>query len=185
MEKWGAGIFALIQDLLLHDVLLRLCKLTDDMGAGPRTNLVLERVLEQAESWLTPAQFSEAKAKFGELRAAVKSLKEWRNKLIAHEDEQTAMGIRQLPAVRFAEISAAVDACEQILTAVDPNAEHTQFMYRHMISAGDGNSLIQVLRFAQAWRNHCLREGKHPNDYPPLFQARSRKRAADAGSEPR
>src|SRR5262245_11939794 len=86
-----AGVFFyVLQQILLSDVILGVCRLRDPLSMAKRQNLVLESLIELVESASYPELVIELRGILQEFKEAVQPLKTHRNRRIAHRDSDTA-----------------------------------------------------------------------------------------------
>lgn len=162
MNRAAPSLFAMIKDIMVEDVMLRLCKLADPPEGAGRPNLVLARVLKQAASRLDKAELAAAMHAAHQLTQAIAPLRTIRNRRIAHEDHATTVGDDVLPKVSDAEVDQALARATALIELLDPKRELVHFAYNGMIAVGDGESLLYALECAEQYRSECLKRGVRP-----------------------
>ncbi len=149
MDSAVPYMFAVIQQALFDDVVLRLCKLADPLQGGPpsgrRDNLVLERLVRNATELKNPHS-ARANELLEELRTCVKQLRLIRHRAIAHEDFRTAVRVEPLEPVQYAAVDRALELATSVARELEPPDE--ALIYECMIAAGDGDALLGALEDA-------------------------------------
>lgn len=141
--------FAMLQDVILQDVVLRLCKLADAEEGGhrqnKRRNFSLSGALIDARDQLSPANSGAAEKAIQSFKAASTALIKWRHWKFAHDDYEVAVGGQALPKLAIADVDAAMKSAVEVMQLLDPNAAHTEFAYDGTIAFGDGDSIMYAL----------------------------------------
>ncbi|EGQ9468438.1 hypothetical protein J7G21_004144 [Vibrio parahaemolyticus] len=91
LHKFNPLVFSHIQKAYLEKLCLSIACLLDQAETGKNKNLSLARIIKQCDCPNLDAKFQELK----ELYAST-GIKEWRRKLLAHNDLQTLMGTKPL-----------------------------------------------------------------------------------------
>jgi hypothetical protein len=166
MNSVARDFFVLLQDVLLQDVVLRICKLFDPPTGGPkqakRTSLSLAAVRESAKGRLTASAEADIRKRTFALQRTAKPLEAWRNRRLAHDDEQTATGASVLPMLQLARIEKALTQATEIMALLDPDSASREYQYDSMIAFGDGNALKYAIRCAAQYRKECVAKGCVP-----------------------
>lgn len=155
--------FAMLRQIILQDVVLRLCKLVDAEEGGPskerRRNFSLRSALVDAQKWLSPTDAASAKLQIDKFYASSTPFIKWRHWDIAHDDYNVAIGAQLLPDVTDTDIDRAMNSAVEIMKLLDPNGASKAFMYDHMISTDDGDSIIYALRCAKQYNKERVKNG--------------------------
>lgn len=116
----GPGFFGMAQRLMLDDVILRICRLTDPAANRNQENTTLKRLL-QATGWETsdPAKHALFLSKTRSADAASKDCRDHRNKRISHADLQHSQKAFGLPDATMKMIDGAVTAIEQFIRDIN------------------------------------------------------------------
>lgn len=166
MNSWAKNFFVMLHDVLLQDVVLRICKLFDPPIGGPkkakRTSLSLAAARESAKNQLAASAEAEIRKKTFALQRTAKPLEAWRNRLIAHDDELTATGASALPKLQLARIEQCLMQAAEIMMLLDPNSAQHAYQYDGMIAHGDGDSIKYAIRCAEQYKKECLAHGRRP-----------------------
>jgi hypothetical protein len=163
MNSHAPSFFWLVERTLFDDIVMRLCKLVDPPKGGPptarRTNLVLQWVFETAKTRLGTGARDVEKL-LDELGRLTRTLRSWRNRAIAHEDERTTRRAEPLDSIPFGDIDRAISLAIEIMTGLEE--EDQAFLYDTMIAAGDGDSLLQSLRWAEKHVQEATAQHRRP-----------------------
>lgn len=166
MVSAAASFFAMLQNLLLDDVVLRICKLVDPEEGGPhkarRKNLSLRAAIAEASARLTPAALTEANALAHALDKLTEPFKTWRNWRGAHDDRLTAIGDEVLPPLPFADVDGSLNGAVKIMQLLDPLSPDNEHRYDWMIAPGDGEGLLYALRCARQYHKECIEQFRAP-----------------------
>lgn len=164
MKRQAPSFFVLIQRVLLDDLILQLCKLADPPEGGPksdrRTNLVLQRAIEDAKPRLGAGTTEAVEQLMGQLTEKTATLRKWRNRRIAHHDMKTAIQAEPLDPIWIADIERTIDLVTEIMKHLQDG--NSVFAYDAMIANGDGESLLQSLRWAEQHVQEAVRRGEKP-----------------------
>jgi hypothetical protein len=165
MNRTASAFFTVIQQILLDDVIARVCKLLDPGVQGPkkRENLSLESAISRASKRIEGEKLAAATEQLKKFKVAALPLVEHRNWRIAHDDFLVAIGEEKVPALVLDDaIDGALQSAELIMELLDPNMATNQFLYGQMIARGDGDSLLRALRYADQYRKECRAQGRQP-----------------------
>lgn len=160
------AFFAMLRDILLQDVALRLCKLVDPREEGrkkkPRRNFSLASALEDAKPRLDPSTATQVSTMLDRFKLASEPLIRWRHWVFAHDDYEVATGAHTPPGLNDTHIDAALNAAVEIMRLLDPQAGNCEYAYDQLIALGDGDSLVFNLRCAKKYREECREQLKRP-----------------------
>src|SRR5690606_10075579 len=121
MNSQAPAFFGLLENVLLDDIVLWLCKLADPKEQRGRENLSLEWAITDAEPRLGD-QAAKARRLLDELRRLMQPFRTWRHRRIAHHDKKTALRAEVLDPVRFADIDRAIGVATEIMKRLDGGA---------------------------------------------------------------
>ena len=146
----GRGVFALLQQLILDDAILSLCRLTDPPASGggkDKQNASIRQLVDLAEGY-QPGIKDEITPAVAALDMHVANIRVHRSKSLAHSDIQHAFEIEQLPGISYDELEGAMKECKSLLTRLGEvwgyqvvNGYNPVFAF-----GADGNALLAYLR---------------------------------------
>ncbi len=165
MNSWAPSFFAMLQNLLLDDVILRICKLDDPEYLNPRhankrRNLSLEAAKAEALDRLEDASRRNVTKLIREFHKAARPLTTWRNRRISHEDHRTSVGQDVLPSIQLARIEACLSSATRVMRVLDTS--ESEYGYEHLIAMGDGESVLYALRCADQYQKECALQFRPP-----------------------
>lgn len=147
MNNVARTFFFTIREVLANDVILRLCHLADpDKTRGrdeTRENFSLANAVATMRSRLDTQRQTAADAALADFMKLMPSMKELRNRKLAHRD---LADLHRQIHVPIKEIDMAVDAAIRVVRQLDLKDEDREFLYEDMIASGDADSLLAVLR---------------------------------------
>ncbi|OPH10922.1 hypothetical protein CENA302_02950 [Cylindrospermopsis raciborskii CENA302] len=164
LNRFGVNFFRMLKGSLLQDVILRVCKWTDpeatQVRGVERPNLSLANALANAKSSLTPEQACKAEALLKKFKSVTPGLVQRRHWLYAHDDFNVATGKEDVPKVSDTDVDIALQCAVDLMTVLDPKSADVEFGYGETIAIGDGNSIVEAMRYAKRWVKHCRRYGR-------------------------
>ncbi|MDX2119000.1 MAG: hypothetical protein SFY96_12535 [Planctomycetota bacterium] len=172
MNNVAPALFVTIREVLAKDVILRLCHLADpDKTRGrdeTRENFSLANAVATMRSRLDTQRQTAADAALADFMKLMPSMKELRNRKLAHRD---LADLHRQIHVPIKEIDMAVDAAIRVVRHLDLKDEVREFKYEDMIASGDADSLLCVLR--EGRRAIRLKRGQVPRsgDVPRSSEA--------------
>jgi hypothetical protein len=178
LNRAAAGFTGLVEEIFWDDLLLHICRLTDDPKVGRRNREALSlRQLPSME--LAPELRMELPRLVYEAQKASGFARDWRDRRIAHRDLHLALNPRAKPLDDASRqlVGAALDGIVAVLHAVEAHYCHGSRMGYAFTAgpAGDAEALLHVLRDgleAADKRRQRLLDGKPlPEDVqqkPPL-----------------
>ena len=147
MNNVARTFFFTIREVLANDVILRLCHLADpDKTRGrdeTRENFSLANAVATVRSRLDTQRQTAADAALADFMKLMPSMKELRNRKLAHRD---LADLHRQIHVPIKEIDMAVDAAIRVVRQLDLKDEVREFKYEDMSALGDADSLLAVLR---------------------------------------
>ena len=171
LNQAAGHFFGVIQHTLFEDVLLHLARLTDSPKSVGKETLPLQRLPELVkDSGLS----AELKGLVEVALKACESVRDWRNRRLAHRDLALALATASdpLPGISRAEVDAALLAIRDVLNRLAAHYWNSETAYQHFIaSVGEADSLVYYLHKgiqAQERRMERFRLGKAlPEDLEP------------------
>lgn len=153
LQRFGGILFGRIQSMMLADVVLGICRLTDPAQVpsnARKQSLSIPRLTEAVQaddpSLLDQLNLSEMLA---ELKVASQPFREMRNRILAHLDWTTRDQPR--PVTNKDEIDKALGLAARIMNAVSGHYTGSIVSYTMYPSVGDGNDFMRQLRY---WARH-------------------------------
>jgi hypothetical protein len=153
----AAGFFALLESSLWDDVLLHICRLSDEpeVGRRKRQTLTVRRLPE-----LVDPKIRQRTRRL--VSAAVKKrefARDWRNRRIAHRDLELALkeGAKPLDDASRQSVQDAIGAIRAVLGAVEEHYRKQTTGYEYVSHLGDAVALLHVLRDGVEARHQRLR----------------------------
>ena len=156
LNRAAGGFFALVQNIMIGDILLSASRLTDSKGTGQRTNLTLEALVHSIDPAGYPSLRATADAKLADAQSKTEFARAWRNRQIAHLDLRTALGSHANPLTPYsrAEVQCALDAIAEVLNTVAVHFTGMVTAFSDVIDApGNAQTLINRLRDGLALRD--------------------------------
>lgn len=144
LNKVAPLFFRVVQDLLFEGTLLHIARITDPPKSSGKENLTIKRipplVLDQRLSGILKLKIEVAVQKSEFCR-------DWRNRLIAHQDLKLAIeeGINLLQPVNRKMIQEALDAIANVLNAVILHYNESEIGFGIAHGNGGGESLLYVI----------------------------------------
>lgn len=163
------SFFRLVQHSLGHDVLLRICRLTDPPKSAGKENLTLRRL----PALVAPQIRRCSEVLVDKALCACQFARDWRNRRIAHRDLALALeeGATPLAPARRQDVDGALDSIVALLDAIQLYYQEATTAYRMGPAVGGAEALLDVLRDgleADEQRRKRLSGGKPlPEDLKP------------------
>jgi len=149
LKETAPTLFSYIQDLILHDIILGIARLTDPLKSSGRENLSFDSILTEINDLPVRTEVSEIILK---IKAKTEAIRVWRNKKLAHNDLAKAIGENPLPPIYIVELSEALKLTSQILNIIFRRFQDTEVAYADCVTSGDGDSLMFYLEYGlDAW----------------------------------
>lgn len=151
----SASIFGLLQELMLDDVILTLCQLTDPAASGggkDKENASIKQLVKVSRSMTDPTIAAEIDASVERLDKLVEKLKIHRSKVIVHTDLQHSLNAKTLPLIAYDELEGAMEECYNLMGKLGTKSMYRVGGYNNPnIKFGEGGlNLLNVLRSAHA-----------------------------------
>jgi hypothetical protein len=119
MNKAGASFFYLVQRHFFEAVLLAVCRLSDRTENGGKANLT---VLRFKKFMNTPERQVKLKSLLGEVNTATQFARDWRNRMISHNDLDLKLGIsKPLEEATRELVSKAIKSLHEVLAYISLN----------------------------------------------------------------
>jgi len=160
LNKFAGAFFDTVYRTLIRDILLGISRLTDPLSTARRDNLVLERLATLPEVQEDSALSSKVAAKLSEVKAKATSIRDYRNKYLAHLDLEASLGSGSdvLPGIRRQDIDAVLDGFADLFNLIEQALRGSTVMFNEVAINGGPESLLRHLEDAQSWKGLPLAE---------------------------
>lgn len=146
LNKSGSNVFQLLQKLIIDDVMMSLCRLSDPPKSMGYENASLKNLVEKLEQKLPVESQNVITAKFAELQKHLAQIAILRNKALSHTDLNHALNTESLPRPTYNELEGAIGAITNILNEITGRVfDYTSNYIPHLPFGCDGNKLLSVL----------------------------------------
>jgi HEPN superfamily AbiU2-like protein len=109
LNESGSNVFALLRNLIMNNVFLGLCCLTDPPEMRGHKNLSLKWFLKELGSYVNGDWRLAVETKLDQLDEVMKNIDIHRNKRIGHFDLNCAIEAGPLPPVLYGDVEEALD----------------------------------------------------------------------------
>lgn len=158
--NWAAGeFFGLLDDVIRHDVVMRIARLTDPARSMGHDNVSLERIVDGLNQHVEPSFVKELRVKLQELRTYCEPIRQLRNRFLAHEDMASALKYHPdpLPGISRAFIEGALKQTRDIMGHMEQKFLGSPTSHEYIISFANAERLVFVLESA---REHAKRRNR-------------------------
>jgi len=146
LNKSGSNVFQLLQYLILDDVMMSFCRLTDSPRSMGSENVSFRNLIEKLQGRLSAASQAKIDAKLIELTKHLEKVRVLRNKTLSHSDLTHALNATLLPRPTYNELEGAIEAATSILNEITGTVFNYSSDYMPHVPFGcDGKKLISVL----------------------------------------
>ncbi len=146
LNKSGSNVFQLFQKLIIDDVMMTLCRLSDRDKSMGHENASIRNLFKRAKENLSDETTKEVEAKLLELDAHMKNISTLRNKAISHKDLNHALNTELLPRPTYDELEKSIETVRKILNSLTSELLNYSRNYVVVMPVGyDGNKLLHVL----------------------------------------
>jgi len=148
LNNTAPSYFRICQDVLLDDIMLSICRLTDPAQTGGKTNLSLRRLVDNIEANKNDKLKDIVKKILDLAEPNFEFARDHRNRRIAHNDLQTRMKTHLEPLSSYTndKVNDALKNIGNVMNVVQHHYESSETLYSHCISPDDGNDLLYWLR---------------------------------------
>ena len=154
LNETGPMVFYVLQHLLLDEVTLAICRLTDPAVTGKKENHSLERLVAGVQEKELSEKLQAAMKKVQEL---AKPFRDRRNRAIAHSDLETKLQLETnpLPGISREMVENTLEQIRALMNAYDLHYFKNTTLYEEVILplGADGDFLSEQLRRAIAFRD--------------------------------
>jgi hypothetical protein len=164
LNESAGTFFNLLQNILLHDMVLAIARLTDRSEVCGRENLVLGQLVEKLDS----KSYSELIERLREhliiISTKCEIFRKKRNREVAHSDLMTALKVDvELPGVSRQMFEDALAAIRDYMNEFEIYFSESSTAYEYFSMNSDGEALIWQLKRAADYRDG-VNEGAIPRD---------------------
>ena len=154
LNETGPMVFYVLQHLLLDEVTLAICRLTDPPTTGRKENHSLERLVAGVKEKELSEKLLATMERIQEL---ARPFRERRNRAIAHTDLETKLKLESnpLPGISREMVEKALEQIRALMNAYDLHFFKNTTLYEEVILplGADGDFLSEQLRRAVAFRD--------------------------------
>jgi hypothetical protein len=133
LNKTAGYFFFIVQRVMLDDILLRICRITDPIKTGKNANLTIQ-------IWAKNADFER---EISEAQEKVTPCRVLRNKRIAHNDLKTI--VDQVPTLEIDQIRDAIHAIGSVVMKMNIRWFKAELSLSHLIVNRNALELLYVL----------------------------------------
>lgn len=149
LNKSGSNVFLLFQKLIIDDVMMSLCRLSDPPKSMGYENASLRNLVGKLEEELPQESRKTIETKLTELTQHLVQVTTLRNKSLSHTDLSHALNTELLPRPTYDELERAIQAATCILNEITGAIFNYNSDYIPLLPFGcDGNKLLSVLAMA-------------------------------------
>lgn len=150
LNKNAGAFFDTVYDTLIRDILLGVSRLTDPLSTAGSDNLVLERLALLPEVAGDTVLSSKVTTQLAAVKAQVTSIRDYRNKYLAHLDLAASLGpgSEVLPGIKRQDIDAVLQGIADLFNLI----RDTPVVFKWVTIHGGPKALLKRLQDAQSWR---------------------------------
>jgi AbiU2 len=149
LNRTAPAFFAYLDQIMFHDVVLAITRLTDPPGTGKRKNACLARLIMLLAPHVGAAELAGWRSELSLLNAAVQPLREARNRYLAHDDLPSALNHhpRSMPGASRAQVETMLQRIRGLFESIEEKfcGSHTPHEF---VDAQGGEQLIASLERA-------------------------------------
>ena len=149
LNQTAPQFFVLVQNILISDLQLSICKLTEKHEKGGNKNLSLQVLIKNLSSEHQDLG-KELATIFTELREQTKGFRDSRNKVIGHLDFDVfkRKKVPELTSFKIDEIEKTLELSRDFMNQFSSHFFDSHTYYEEPMSMGDGDALIENLKRA-------------------------------------
>jgi hypothetical protein len=165
LNECAGPFFVILHDILLSDVQLDLCKLTDPARTLRLENLSLDQLQERMASHGDSSLAGRCDTLLVQVHAHAVRFRHRRNKKLAHIDLATALGTAAtpLPEVTRKSIDDTLQAVRAYMNAIEDHYDGAQTGYEYSIIHKGSAAIVARLQDSRRYHEH-IRAGRLPID---------------------
>ena len=153
MNQLAPGFFALAGDALMHDVILRFCRLSDPPRTGCHAHLSLKTLVDKIGRDVYPGLRQNLERQLGCLRDRSASLRDYRNQKLTHTDLNVALSVIPPPVVKLPAVDESLQAIHHLMTAVWQSFVPEKTRHYGLSGTHHARAIITVLEEAKELRD--------------------------------
>jgi hypothetical protein len=148
LNDTAPAFFRIFQDVLLDDVIMSICRLTDPPRSGGNSNLTLRRLLDSIDSSVYPELKKTATDRYLTLDGKVGFARSHRNKRIAHSDleRRLRMPATPLAPITQQQVQSVLDSIASFMNTIEGFFSRSETVYSYPIVKDDAETLLYWLR---------------------------------------
>jgi hypothetical protein len=162
LNRTAPALFAFLDQIMFHDVVLAITRLTDPPGEGKRQNASLARLIMLLPSHVGAAELVGWRSELKLLNAAVEPLRDARNRYLAHDDLPSTLNHhpRSMPGASRAQVETTLKQIRDLFESIEEKfcGSHTP---HESVDAQGGEQLIASLQRAVGGQS-MIRSEKKP-----------------------
>ena len=140
MNDAAPGFFLLVRDAMWHETLLHICRFVDtSRGSGSRVSLPSIPIVE-------PSLRDELRPLLDEVRQRTAFAKEWRDRKLAHTDEDVAIEKKPLAHASREAVKKAIESIDRVMHAVERRYFGSGTLFSESSPVGGAENLLYVIR---------------------------------------
>lgn len=156
LSSCGGNVFGILQELLLDDCILRICRLTDRLSKGSQKHRSVSQLVHSLEKLNSPLFAPTILQQQAELDRACSRLRKVRNARIAHADLGHSLNVSEdpLPDISVDDVNKALELLSSLLNSIEEpfRRSHTNYFDALLERGGDAERLLSLLRTKTAPR---------------------------------
>jgi len=150
--KWAADLFfGLLENIIRHDIILRIARLTDQATTGPHSNASLPQLVEIISPHIDYTSNQLIRDLLQKLLNSCTPIRNLRNRVLVHNDLEIKLNYSSNPIPGFsrADIEKILEHIRNLANEIENcfNLTNTSFQYVHSIT--NAEDLIYVLEKAR------------------------------------
>lgn len=141
-------VFRVMQNVLVRDVILGICRLTDKKKTMRHENLTLSRLIYLLNPCIEEDFFCEIRHSLDLIEQKSKPLRKYRNARLAHLDLKHATGrnTEVLPELPRGDIDKVLEMIKNLLNKISGHFDSVETAYDFPIYPGGVKSLVEYLK---------------------------------------
>jgi hypothetical protein len=160
LNEFAPICFKYFQRVLIDDILISICKLTDPPQTGCNNNLSLLKLIKliDADSDLN----SDSMVIYIKIEYFSNVVKDHRNKRIGHNDyDLKAFGVKKLKNIPYATIDEILDLITSFINGISKHYENMIWSFDVILSEGGDVLMYHLKRLHEFYKEKELMDRKH------------------------
>jgi hypothetical protein len=146
LNEAAASCFFTIQDAMYDDVVLNVCTLLDPPGSGSRKNLTFQSLMLEIKAGDSDLGDVLKQMFENEIEPAAQTLRDYRNKGVAHLDHAVATKQATLDGPSREQVNAVFELMTKFLNIVAAKYKDTTVFYDHLNADGGPDQLLNLMK---------------------------------------